>query len=380
MTLARTGRPSVLLIFPEDWIWKRRTEWGALTAAAATAGFDAVVTHWGALDLAEDSLVVHEALLRRSGTSELAYRVHIDVAPDVVLTTWGVGKKHRGFFRELVATFGCLHSEVPLMAQLDRKRELELCIRCYEQHSGRSVSRPVTLVSDELAALGGRLRGGFVIVKPSRSGKCKGIEIVPRETLGALADEAAAGERPPFVVQELVDDTFLYNGRRWDLRINVLLTSLDPLRYRLIREGVAKPAGAPAVPGSPRLEEWLNADSYLEGVLPPSNLPVTELLAHLARHGSPLEGFWERLEHVVHDVFECISLKARLDGTALGRSFSYPGFDFIVERIGDTDFEVRLLELNSHPGLGWEQAISDMLAPTYDAWFDELAGIVSSAG
>jgi hypothetical protein len=363
--------PTTLMVYPESWLARRRKEWAPLAAAASATGFRAIVADWGALSVADGAVRARECMVQR-GAGDLTPEHDIAFSPDVLLTTWGVDWENQDLFDELVALPGCRHSESTLLAWLDGKRELELCLRDYEARTGARVPRPHTLVSEEISTEYPFPGDELVIVKPSRGGHCGGIDIVPPSAVAALAAEAAMGPRPPFVVQSLVDDVFLYEGRRWDMRVHAMATSLSPLEYRVYQEGVAKTAGTASEPGSGRLEEWLNAESYLEDVMPAENLPVTEMLRYVEREYHPLRDFWTRLDHLVRDVFASIALYAEQWPHPLGRSFLFAGFDLIVERRGDRDYELRLLELNSHPGLGWEPRITEALAPQHRAWFADL--------
>jgi hypothetical protein len=379
MSEAPLSSPTALLVFPESWLASREHEWDPLSAAAAGAGFQAVVAHWNALALLADGAVsARECFLRRPGDNPIRSETNVIFTPAVVLTTWGVDREHRELFREITAASRSYSSEFPLLAHLDGKRELELCLRNYENQTGRLVSRPPTRISEEISASDAEPGDELVIVKPSQGGQCQGIEIVPRRTLPLLAQEVAAQVHSPFVAQELIENVFLYEGRRWDIRVHAMATSLSPLRYRLYREGVAKTAAAEATPGSGRLEEWLNADSYLKDKQPPENLSVTDMLRYVAREYMPLPDFWTRVDELVRDVFASIALRAEEEQAALDRFFLFPGFDLIVERRGARDYDVRLLELNSHPGLGWEPHIRSALAPQFHVWFADLLALAKT--
>jgi hypothetical protein len=363
---------TVLLIYPQAWLARRRKEWAPLAEAAAETGLRAVVAHWDALAVADGGVRARECLVQRDPGRGLHAQREVVVSPQILLTTWGVKWEHQALFDEIVARSGCRHSESTLLAWLDGKCELELCLRSYEARTGASVPRPQTLVSEEISAGHPPPDDELVIVKPTGGGQCMGIEIVPRRALAAMAAEAAAGARPPFVVQRLVDDVFLYEGRRWDIRVHAMATSLEPLEYHVYREGVTRTAGAASKPGSGRLEEWLNAESFLDGVAPAENLPLCEMLRYVEREYHPLPGFWTRLDRLVGDVFASIALCAEDWPHPPGRGFLFPGIDLIVERRGEDDYELRLLELNSHPGLGWEPGITAALAPHYRTWFGDL--------
>ncbi|WP_217914435.1 tubulin--tyrosine ligase family protein [Miltoncostaea marina] len=366
---ARTGAPpTALLIYPDEWLGRRRKEWAPLASAAAAAGMTAVVAGWRALAVEGGRVRAGRCRVQHPGGPLVTAR-GVARTPAVVLTTWGVDWGHAPLFDAIVGTSGCRHTQSSLLGWLDGKCELERCLRAREAATGARIPRPRTLLPDEAAAEEG---GGLVIVKPSRSGQCRGIEIVPRDAAAAMAAEVAAGARAPFVAQDLVADAFLYRGRRWDARVHAMATSLDPLEVRVYREGVAKTTAAPARPGSGRLDEWLNAESHRPGGGPAENLPLTEMLAYVEREHRPLPGFWRRLEALAREVFAAIAGAARDWPRPQGRALLVAGLDLIVERRGDDGYELRLLEINSHPGLGWEPRIAAALAPHHRAWFADM--------
>ncbi|MCK6690757.1 MAG: tubulin--tyrosine ligase family protein [Thermoanaerobaculia bacterium] len=367
--------PALLMIFYKEWLIPRRKEWEPLSTAAADAGFLVVVATWETLALESGLVRANEAFVLRPVSAVFETAAEVVFTPAVVMTTWGTSGYYELFTN--ILSLGAYHSEYPLIAGLDGKCELERCLRNYEKNTGHMVSRPHTLLSEELLQDEVQINGDdFVILKPSRSGQCKGIEIVRRDSLRALAREAATGKRPPFVVQDLVDDVFLYEGRRWDIRVNVLATSLFPLKYYLYPQGIAKTTGAAANPGSIALEEWLNAESFLADSHTAENLPMTGMLDYVGRKYMPLNDFWSQIDEIVGHVFSAMALQAEQEHLPPGRSFMYPGFDFIVERGGAAGYAVRLLEINSHPGLAWEPHITSALMPQYRLWFEEIKKMV----
>jgi hypothetical protein len=375
MDAFKSNKPVLLFIFYQEWLLPRRKEWGPLSSAAGDAGFLVIVAEWEKLIPESGGVKADEALVYQPESGEFELREDFVFTPAVVMTTWG-NSGYSELFRDIISQ-GAYNSEYALIAKLDGKCELERCLRDYELSTGYSVSRPKTFLSEELFEDNiSRIDKEFVIVKPSHSGQCKGIEIVPRDSLIALAKEVSEGNRPPFVAQELIEDFFLYKNRRWDIRVNVLATSLIPLQYHLFPQGVAKTTGMAVNPGSIALEEWLNAESFLEGKHHAENLSMTEMLDYIALEYRPLQDFWSQIDEVIGHVFSAIALQAKKENLPIIRSFMYPGFDFIVQRDKTTGYKVKLLEINSHPGLGWEPHIMNALAPQFRFWFSELQKLV----
>src|SRR5439155_13319047 len=75
------------------------------------------------------------------------------------------------------------------------------------------------------------------IFKPSDSSWRRGILVSTPETFEAVADRATRSRWERYVVQEFVEDQVLYKGRKFNLRIYALVSSFDPLRFRLYRDG-----------------------------------------------------------------------------------------------------------------------------------------------
>jgi tubulin polyglutamylase TTLL4 len=82
------------------------------------------------------------------------------------------------------------------------------------------------------------------IVKPPASSCGRGIRLVSVAAQGKKA--LPAGDRA-LLVQRYVDRPYLIDGRKWDLRLYVVVTSFDPLRIHLFREGLVRFATNPYV-------------------------------------------------------------------------------------------------------------------------------------
>ena len=78
------------------------------------------------------------------------------------------------------------------------------------------------------------------LLKPANSSRGRGIRL--------LADVAAAPREPGWIVQEYVARPHLHRGRKYVLRLYVLITSVDPLVAWLYEEGFQKLASAPYDP------------------------------------------------------------------------------------------------------------------------------------
>uniref|UniRef100_A0A7S2RSL0 Tubulin--tyrosine ligase-like protein 5 n=1 Tax=Rhizochromulina marina TaxID=1034831 RepID=A0A7S2RSL0_9STRA len=72
------------------------------------------------------------------------------------------------------------------------------------------------------------------IIKPSASSCGRGIRLIHQGNLNTLPSNKAA------VVQRYVERPYLINGHKFDLRLYVVLTSVDPLRIYLFEHGLVR--------------------------------------------------------------------------------------------------------------------------------------------
>jgi len=79
------------------------------------------------------------------------------------------------------------------------------------------------------------------ICKPAQSSRGRGIFLV--------TDVNDIPTTDPYVVSKYISNPLLINGFKFDLRIYVLVTSLDPLKVYIYNEGLARFASEPYQPG-----------------------------------------------------------------------------------------------------------------------------------
>ena len=76
-------------------------------------------------------------------------------------------------------------------------------------------------------------KGSFWIIKPPNLARGKGISVVDQF-------EKVPKTTQPICVQRYLLQPFLIDGRKFDLRVYVLVTSIDPLRIYVYEEGLAR--------------------------------------------------------------------------------------------------------------------------------------------
>jgi hypothetical protein len=84
-----------------------------------------------------------------------------------------------------------------------------------------------------------RLTGKMYIVKPIGSSQGKGIYLT--DSISEIMNRSLN----PTVVSHYIEDPLLINGYKFDLRIYVTITSVDPLRIYIYEEGIARFATEP---------------------------------------------------------------------------------------------------------------------------------------
>ena len=72
-------------------------------------------------------------------------------------------------------------------------------------------------------------------MKPKASSQGKGIQVI------SSFDEVPRGAgQPPCLVQQYISNPLLIDGYKWDLRIYVAITSINPLRIYVYEEGLCR--------------------------------------------------------------------------------------------------------------------------------------------
>jgi tubulin polyglutamylase TTLL4 len=99
--------------------------------------------------------------------------------------------------------------------------------------------RPALVKALESGRLGG---GGAFIVKPLNSSRGRGVYM--------CADLSEIDPDAKVLVQEYIDNPYLLQQRKFDLRIYVLVTSFEPLRAYTFEQGLARFATQPYEPPS----------------------------------------------------------------------------------------------------------------------------------
>eukprot|EP00792_Barthelona_sp_PAP020_P007089 TRINITY_DN3103_c0_g2_i2.p1 TRINITY_DN3103_c0_g2~~TRINITY_DN3103_c0_g2_i2.p1 ORF type:complete len:895 (-),score=183.00 TRINITY_DN3103_c0_g2_i2:695-3379(-) len=204
----------------------------------------------------------------------------------------------------------------------------------------------------------------FYIVKPSASAQGKGIYLIsdPSQLDASLLEETTC------VVQEYINDPFLINGFKFDLRIYVLVLSVDPLKIYIYDEGLARFATSPfsKVTNENAANLFMHLTNYAinkhnENFIFNSNDQRDDegskwSLTAIWKHLKTLNHDVEQIKRMMHDLIvkTIISIQPHLkqefyavigNRTDSFGSFEILGFDILLKE----DLKPMLIEVNHSP-------------------------------
>lgn len=213
--------------------------------------------------------------------------------------------------------------------------------------------------------------GAMLICKP-QGGSCgRGI---------FLCDSAAVlGKLTDHVAQEYIARPLLIGGLKWDLRVYVAVTGVDPLSVHVYREGLARFATQEyADPTAANVDNVFmhltnyslnkHSDDFIasdeaedaDGWSHATKRLMTTLFDQLEALGHNVDELWWQIKNLIAKAMHAIHpALARLYRTAVPRSsdslscFQLLGFDILV----DEALTPWLLEINNAPSLACDQTI-----------------------
>lgn len=207
------------------------------------------------------------------------------------------------------------------------------------------------------------------IVKPNKGSEGRGI-VLTKSFLQIKKQHEKRyrkDNKKSYVVQRYIDNPMTTRSKKFDLRLYVALTSLDPLRVYVCREGLvrvctntySKPdkkdvndTFAHLTNYSVNKRHWKfkqSADPKGKGS---DKQAVSGFMKHLKREGVDTKRLWAAIDQLVAKTFgifgELFKVSCRSKGTSHaleGGCFKKVGFDVLLT----TDYKAYLMELNSAP-------------------------------
>ncbi|KAI6654741.1 Tubulin polyglutamylase TTLL11 [Oopsacas minuta] len=204
----------------------------------------------------------------------------------------------------------------------------------------------------------------FYIVKPHEGSQGEGIFIFsnPKDKVSLFAN--------PSLVQEYISNPLLLEGTKFDIRLYVLLLSIDPLEVYVSRSGMVRfctqDYHKPSIKNvhksfmhltnyslNKRSDEYQYTDEPDTG----SKRILTHVLEDMERLGYDTDLLWDKIDTVVVSTLQAMSPEIQTGVQAAIRRGELPSVDSCFQILGfdlliDDKMNVFLLEVNSHPSLG----------------------------
>lgn len=226
------------------------------------------------------------------------------------------------------------------------------------------------------AASGGDTRKNMWIVKPANLSRGRGIYLIDDVSEVSVEDTS--------VISRYISNPLLINGHKFDLRIYVVVTSFEPLRIYIYKEGLARFASEQYVGNKVSKDnKYVHLTNYSinkknDNFIQNESLEADDqgykwslgaFCKHLESVGIDMDLFWSRIYDVI--IKSIISgennILSAIKKTCIHRSncFELFGYDILI----DSDLKPWLLEINLSPSLACESPLdltikSNLIADT----------------
>jgi hypothetical protein len=289
---------------------------------------------------------------------------------------WG---KSQELFIKLERTYtDLLISYHPCFQHFTTKSIAECCFK--ECENKYYVCRPKTFLFNKIELLQNLKHiacSNAVIIKPSNSSCCNGIYIPTSDTLQHILEQIQWSHYDNYIIQELVKKPVLYNGKKFDLRVYALITSLNPLTYTIYKEGVTRIAAKKYE--KTKLQDpliSLTGSTFRKRLgIKPENITITQLLEYLKENGYHIDDFWDKVDKVLRNVFKCFALYCHKNKANMKRRFFLIGADLILKNLDNHNdsFKIVFLEMNHVPQLeDWGKEVDLALLSIHHQWLTDI--------
>ena len=192
------------------------------------------------------------------------------------------------------------------------------------------------------------------------------------------------------VVSKYISNPFLINGRKFDLRIYVLVTCLDPLRIYVFKEGLVRFATHAYDDSSQqKTDKFMHLTNYsinkkssafvqsnnLEHDDAGSKWSLSAFCSHLEMMNTDMDLFWSRIYDVIlKSILSCEDLMFQASKqTCIHRSncFEIYGYDILI----DSDLKPWLVEINLSPSLACDSNLDMQIKSTLIAEALNIVGV-----
>ena len=183
-------------------------------------------------------------------------------------------------------------------------------------------------------------QGDLWIMKPGRGSRGRGVKVID--------DLSGVTYSEPFLVQRYISNPYLYFGKKFDLRVYVLVTSFNPLEAFLYKEGLVRIASKSYHTKSDSLNDTLVhiTNSAIQG---DKGGKIT--FGELVKSGIFQAGLWDlEIWPALTQVVLTTLKKTQINIPFNKNAFELFGFDILVQ--SESKPKVWLLEVNASPSLG----------------------------
>ena len=231
--------------------------------------------------------------------------------------------------------------------------------------------------------------GAAYIVTPPASSRGRGVRMLREGDFERFSKNAtgrrvgasdAVGQKKTetsrkTLVQRYIRDPHLLDGYKYDLRVYVALTSVDPLRVFLYREGLVRLATEKYVDGGADLSRrCMHLTNYSVNVKTAGftmgasavgedgvgfKRSLTSLRRRFEADGLSFDGVWRQIKDIVVKTLVCaegpmnVASKMRVPGAARRACYELYGFDIML----DATLKPWLIEVNTGPSLSAPSAL-----------------------
>lgn len=220
-------------------------------------------------------------------------------------------------------------------------------------------------------------RKNIWIVKPANSSRGRGIYLVD--------DISEVNVDDVSVISKYITNPLLINGHKFDLRVYVLVTSFDPLRVYVYKEGLARFASEPYSTKFIKNNKYMHLtnysinkknDNYIQNEQADNDdygfkWSLAAFCRHLEQIGIDMNLLWSRIYDVCIKTLLCgepaVISALKKNCTHRTNCFELFGFDILV----DSDLKPWLIEVNLSPSLATESPLdvnikSNLLSDTFN--------------
>ena len=204
--------------------------------------------------------------------------------------------------------------------------------------------------------------GNYWIMKPVGKSRGRGISLVKDIT------EVAYSE--PMVIQRYLKHPLLLSGFKFDLRIYVLITALNPLEVFLYKEGFARMSTVQYTLNPDKLGNKFvhltnssiqkhNPNSQtdpLDHSFGGTKISLETLKQRLQFQGINFDTIWQQIREII--VKSLLAVQSEMESTP--SSFDLVGYDVLI----DANLKAWLIEINSSPSLARDNVLDDMVKQT----------------